>query len=59
MPRKAHSWHGTSIPQDLWESVEKWLLSTGAKKWGYTSVTDFITDSVRRNIERVTGEPSI
>jgi len=52
-------YRGTALPKDLWESVEKLLLSQVAKKYGYRSVTDFVIKSVRDKIEALTGEPSI
>jgi len=59
MPRVSKGYKQTGIPRELWESIEKLLLSAVAKKYGYRSVTDFVIKAVRDKIEALTGELSI
>jgi len=46
-------WITTGIPLGLSENIESFVNSNEGRKSGYTSKTQFVSDAIRRNLERV------
>ncbi|MEM1540416.1 MAG: ribbon-helix-helix domain-containing protein [Candidatus Bathyarchaeia archaeon] len=49
MPRKKYRMVG--LPEDLYLEVEK-IVEAG--RYGYTSISEFVKDAVRRRLEEIT-----
>ena len=47
---KEKIWGNVRVPQGLVEEIEKYLASADAKKRGFTSVSQFVAHSLRKEL---------